>query len=281
MRTQAVLVRPTLVALLLVGFCLLANGQTTVDAIKARLVGKPLLLRGFWLDDDLRFDSAGKPVAVYKTGSFTESGFDATEVKLDGDQLTLTGRRVGLLFNEHGAERILMRKPKMFTGTPEQITIEIDGHGNPDFSQELNAVFASSVFELIPFLPKCWQPFARRSFVPPGSRKKHPDDLILPAGPDGAMAHSARAPALPPAKFGETSQAADAAGKGNFSGTVELYLWLGADGNPTSITIVRPIGLGYDEKAVDAVAHYHFKPAMFGTRPVATDIYLTVNFQIL
>lgn len=281
MRTRASNRKFSSLALLLVApFCFLAHGQTPVDAIKARLIGQPLLLRGFWLDDDLHFDSAGKPLAHYKTGSFTESAFDARDVKLDGNHLTIQGQRVGLMFNNRGVERLPMRKPKMFSGAPEQITIVIDGQGNLDFSKELDAIFTSSVYEIVPSLPECWQPFARQHFLSPGTHKKHPDDLILPSGPDGSKPHAAAPPVMATAGIDLAGpQVSGSRQQGDVSGNVELYLWIGADGMPNSITIIRPVGLGLDEKAVDAVAHYHFKPAMFGRRTVATDVYLMVNFK--
>jgi protein TonB len=38
--------------------------------------------------------------------------------------------------------------------------------------------------------------------------------------------------------------------------------------------------MGLDEKAVEAVRQYRFKPAMKDGRPVPVEIYVEVNFQI-
>jgi hypothetical protein len=45
-----------------------AVAQSTEADISARLLGKPLQLRGFWMDDQLRFDATGTPAKAYKTG---------------------------------------------------------------------------------------------------------------------------------------------------------------------------------------------------------------------
>jgi protein TonB len=37
--------------------------------------------------------------------------------------------------------------------------------------------------------------------------------------------------------------------------------------------------MGLDEKAVDAVKQYKFKPAMEGDKPVPVEVNLEVNFQ--
>jgi periplasmic protein TonB len=69
--------------------------------------------------------------------------------------------------------------------------------------------------------------------------------------------------------------------KAKFSGNVEVYLYVDADGKPSHIRVVRPIGMGLDEKAVEAVRQYRFKPAMKDGKPIQVDLYVDVNFQIL
>jgi protein TonB len=69
--------------------------------------------------------------------------------------------------------------------------------------------------------------------------------------------------------------------KAKFSGNVLVYLWVDADGKPSHVRVVRPIGMGLDEKAVEAVRQYRFKPAMKDGKPVQVDLFVDVNFQIL
>ena len=69
--------------------------------------------------------------------------------------------------------------------------------------------------------------------------------------------------------------------KAKFSGNVEVYLWVDTDGKPSHIQVVRGVGMGLDQKAVDAVRQYRFKPAMKDGKPVQVDLYVDVNFQIL
>jgi len=39
--------------------------------------------------------------------------------------------------------------------------------------------------------------------------------------------------------------------------------------------------MGLDQKAIDAVRQYRFKPAMKDGKPVQVDLYVDVNFTIL
>jgi protein TonB len=79
----------------------------------------------------------------------------------------------------------------------------------------------------------------------------------------------------PEAEFSEEAR------KAKFSGNVLVYLWIDTDGKPSHVRVVRPIGMGLDEKAVEAVRQYKFKPAMKDGKPVLVFMYVEVNFTIL
>jgi protein TonB len=65
------------------------------------------------------------------------------------------------------------------------------------------------------------------------------------------------------------------------SGKVIVYLQVSSDGRPMHVRLVRGLGLGLDEKALEAVRQYKFKPAMKDGHPVTVEMNVEVNFQIL
>lgn len=69
--------------------------------------------------------------------------------------------------------------------------------------------------------------------------------------------------------------------KAKYSGTVLLSIVVDANGLPRDIHVVRPLGLGLDEKAIEAVSRWRFRPGMKGGRPVATQAQVEVNFRLL
>jgi protein TonB len=69
--------------------------------------------------------------------------------------------------------------------------------------------------------------------------------------------------------------------KAKYSGTVLLSLIVGADGLPRDIRVVRPLGLGLDEKAVEAVQKWRFRAGIKGGHPVATQATIEVSFRLL
>jgi periplasmic protein TonB len=66
----------------------------------------------------------------------------------------------------------------------------------------------------------------------------------------------------------------------NFQGTVSLQLIVDANGNPQNIRITRRLGMGLDEKAIEAVQQYKFRPAMYQGHPVAVQIVVDVEFHL-
>ncbi len=68
--------------------------------------------------------------------------------------------------------------------------------------------------------------------------------------------------------------------KAKASGNVLVNLWVDEKGNPTHVHVIRGIGLGLDEKAVEAVKQYRFKPAMEHGKPVMVEMNIDVTFRI-
>jgi TonB family protein len=69
--------------------------------------------------------------------------------------------------------------------------------------------------------------------------------------------------------------------KAKFQGTVVLSIIVDEKGTPTTFKVVRPLGLGLDEKAVEAVRKWRFRPALKDGRPVAVFATIEVNFRLL
>jgi len=68
--------------------------------------------------------------------------------------------------------------------------------------------------------------------------------------------------------------------KAKFAGNVLVNLWVDTNGLPSHVRVVRGVGMGLDEKAIEAVKQYRFKPAMENGKPVLVELNIEVNFQI-
>jgi protein TonB len=66
----------------------------------------------------------------------------------------------------------------------------------------------------------------------------------------------------------------------SFQGSVSIQLIVDAQGNPQNVHVVRHLGMGLDEKAIEAVRQYRFKPAMYQGHPVAVQMVVDVDFHL-
>jgi TonB family protein len=53
-----------------------------------------------------------------------------------------------------------------------------------------------------------------------------------------------------------------------------------AHGYPQNPRVIRSLGMGLDEKALEAVRQYRFKPALKNGKPVAVRITVAVSFHL-
>jgi TonB family protein len=68
--------------------------------------------------------------------------------------------------------------------------------------------------------------------------------------------------------------------KAKRQGTVVLSLTVDSDGSTRNIKVLVPLGFGLDEKAVEAVKHWKFAPAMKDAKSVAAEIHVAVRFTL-
>ncbi len=73
----------------------------------------------------------------------------------------------------------------------------------------------------------------------------------------------------------------EAARKAKYQGTVVLYAVVGPDGRVRDLRVVRALGLGLDEKALDAVRQWKFRPGLKDGAPVAVAASIEVTFRLL
>ena len=69
--------------------------------------------------------------------------------------------------------------------------------------------------------------------------------------------------------------------KAKYQGTVLLYIEVDPSGRATNIKIARSLGLGLDEKAIEAVKQWKFTPGKKDGKAVTVAATIEVNFRLL
>lgn len=72
----------------------------------------------------------------------------------------------------------------------------------------------------------------------------------------------------------------DEARRAKYQGICMVSIIVDARGYPQNPRVVRSLGMGLDEKALEAVKRYRFKPAMKDGRPVAVMMTVEVDFRL-
>jgi TonB family protein len=81
--------------------------------------------------------------------------------------------------------------------------------------------------------------------------------------------------------FKADPQYTEEARQAKFQGTVTLNATVDESGVPRNIKVVKPLGLGLDEKALEAVSQWRFQPGMKNGVPVKVQANLEVSFRLL
>jgi TonB family protein len=68
--------------------------------------------------------------------------------------------------------------------------------------------------------------------------------------------------------------------KAKYQGTVVLWLIVDSNGRPRDVKVARSLGMGLDQKAIEAVRNWRFEPAKKDGTPVAVQINVEVNFHL-
>jgi protein TonB len=96
----------------------------------------------------------------------------------------------------------------------------------------------------------------------------------------GGVYHIGGGVSAPIPIFTPEAEFSDEARRAKYQGVCLISLIVDAQGNPQNPRVVRPLGMGLDEKALEAVRKYKFKPAMKGNTPVPVMMSIEVNFRL-
>lgn len=73
----------------------------------------------------------------------------------------------------------------------------------------------------------------------------------------------------------------DEARKARLQGVVVLWAEIDESGRASNVRVTRGLGLGLDERAIEAVGKWRFRPATRGGRPVRSQAFIEVSFRLL
>jgi TonB family protein len=287
---------------------LFSRASDVESQLRDQYRGKILVLRGFYSGKSLHYDSIGEPAKGTMPGDWTVDGVVRVEdVSISGDHLMIRVSRIhwvwlrdsGFAFI-HDFEEKAKRDEKEYRSL--QIKADLGPGGSTAASAEtaFSRIFLTSHDNFADLVPNYWKSCVRvaagdindsdfrscrfsaeflsvpgvvlRPGLAENSEPATPYSGILRAGTGGTS--------MPKVTSMSDPEFSEAARNTKFHGTVTLKLVVNEKGVPTNIRIVSPIGCGLDEKAVQAVATWRFKPSEKDGKPIAVEIATEVDFHM-
>src|SRR6266567_1945689 len=99
-------------------------------------------------------------------------------------------------------------------------------------------------------------------------------------GTGGGIFHVGGGVSPPRAIFKPDPEFSEEARKAKYQGVCTLGMIVGVDGRPSGIRVLSSLGMGLDEKAIEAVKNWKFEPAMKDGHPVRVEIAVEVDFHL-
>jgi len=119
------------------------------------------------------------------------------------------------------------------------------------------------------------------SAVLPGVAGQKAPDPPFSAPQDDSSRRIGRDVSAPVAIYKPEPQYSEEAREAKFEGTVVLSLVVDEKGNPRDVKVIRPLGMGLDQKAIEAIEKWKFSPGTKDGRAVPAQATIEVNFRCL
>lgn len=251
----------TLIAILvLASACPALADSELKDTLKKTYEKHILVLRTPLQTGDQEFDSAGKPLKEPPANKWRVYGpLLINGIKVDATRLRLEGVRVSSPSSLKPAKEMLLQSGK---------TIKIDIHldhplGSADEAQDiLGRVF---------FLE-----LKKAEFPLPEYRR--PDEIT--SGDQNIQKVDQKRVFAPKPIYVPDPDFSEQARKAKYGGTVVLAVVVDSQGRVSRVKLLRPLGMGLDEKAMEKIATWRFDPAMRNGQPVAVEVNVEVSFNL-
>lgn len=237
----------------------------------AKLVGKALFLRGFYLANDLRFDAGGRLVGSAKVGDWTLAAVEVRTVTRRGpEEIELDGVRAAIRYNvEQGQfERHPLKDEAMRI-------VMADGGSLKGFEAEEETVFAVGIDPgLQGAMPEYWQHYFR-----PGMT--WPEDGLtgVTVYPMLGLPNQQKDVTPPTLAHKADTRPTGYAERERVHGPLQLRMLVDVEGVPQRVAVQTPLGYGLDERAVESVVKWRFVPGMRAGKPVVTEVIVGIDFE--
>jgi TonB family protein len=237
------------------------------------LIGKSLFLRGFFSNNDLKYDAAGKAAGSPGSEDWTLCGINLLKATRKGPtELQLEGVRVAVRYNPDAHE--FQRHPL----NDQKIQIVMAAPVNTRSAEAaFGAMFSFGIDPALQrSMPDYWRHYFDTSLAWPNDSLG--EQTIYPLYGQADQPKDVTPPK--PMQSSEAPKFTPFAERDRVQGSVVMRVVVDAQGVPRRIWLALPLGYGLDERAVQTVSKWRFAPAMREGTPVAAGVYVEQKFVL-
>ena len=279
---QARTVGCRLALLLVVSVCAVAQSSNLKADIEQRWKGKIFFIKGWYDENKLTYDGSGGVVSNPKPGPWTAGGIQIRSVKVQKDKIVLKGPRIGLAYDGKN-HKFAPMLPKDFDVT---ITIKADPSTLTPANLEVlqKGIFATQS-PTADEVPDYWREFILHGEQDPAKKPGNPNqtDVVegMRSGTEPVFYVGAAHEVSPPRIVAQFEpEFTELARHARYQGTTVVRAVVYNRGETTQVQILKPLGMGLDDQAVNVVRQWRFEPARRDGKPVAVFVDIEVNFRL-
>ena len=286
------------IARVLTTVCLLSSFLSAENALQSAAISqwqnRVFTLRSWFGGAQIQTDDQGNLLRGGPSVSWTVSRFQVESVRFTHDKIELRGNRIGLFYDTNHQQLVNVRvAPLLLTVRADTTKLQPS-----DLDRIANAIFLTDGAQLTAALPYFWKAWAIGGIKAVDNPKGKGQFYFLPNGPNAvrgvppkleAIATTATgeqifrvAPGITPPKVLKAIDPSydDFARSLRVQGKTVLAVVINAEGDVGDVQVARPLGMGLDERAVEAVRSWRFRPAMKDGQPVAVQVDVEVSFRL-
>ena len=270
-------------------FCAPFAAAGTALDLESDYSNKVLTLRHFYKGDHLSFASDGKLIGLDETGPWTlYSQLLVRSIELRGQSIEIHGRRLSLVFDKkdkpsrdvielidesetNSDDRKKREEPFLNRTVEIEIALGLGETQDSEIKSAMDAVFVKPSESMAELVPDCWREYFEKT---EGRAITVRNATLAPFRVQPGVVNPPRPVSTPDPEFSEDARRA------KYQGTVLLSLIVDASGQVLDVRITRPVGMGLDEKAVDAVRKWKFEPAKKNGEPVPVQLAVEADFHL-
>ena len=261
-----------LLLLLLQGLASADPDHDLRDELRKTMLHSVVVLKHFYRDDTIRFDSAGRLIESSNIGPWTVyAKLRIDNIDLEHRALQIEGRRVAVRFDGSGHPNDLLSSDRCTILIPLTETI----NDSAIVQSAVPQLFLGPNEKLSSFVPDYWKASVSAieqtgsGSVPKDRTDWHP------------MAAKIGGSVLPPrAVYAPDPEYTDPARNAKLEGSIVFEMVVTPDGKAGDLALLQPLGLGLDDQAAASLSTWRFNPATKNGQPLAVKIGVSVSFHL-